>query len=204
VSHELRSPLTSIYSFSTLIADGLAGEVAPQQEEFLLIIMRNVRQLLAMIEDLLQDSQLRAGKLHFDLQRASIRESIEYAVDTLRGVRENKDINLSFQVSEGLPPAYADPMRLRQVLTILLDNAVKFTPKGGEVQARAALSETPGFLLVEVSDSGCGIDPAAIAHLRAALPGRRSGPGGTQGPGTRPAHRERSGDGAGRQHLGHQ
>jgi len=162
VSHELRSPLTSIYSFSTLILDGLAGEVTPQQQEYLQIIMRNVDQLLSMIEDLLEDTLVREARLKVHPQSASVAEAIEYAVDTLRGTSEHKGVALSFSSSPDLPPAYADPMRLRQILTILLDNATKFTPQGGAVAARASVSEVfPGFLLVEVSDTGRGIDPEA-------------------------------------------
>ena len=63
VSHELRSPLTSIYSFTTIVADGLAGETSPEQDEYLQIILRNVRQLQSMIEDLLEVTQAQAGKL---------------------------------------------------------------------------------------------------------------------------------------------
>ena len=76
VSHELRSPLTSIYSFSTIIADGLAGETSQQQDEYLQIILRNVRQLQAMIEDLLEVTQAQAGKLSVELQCVSVHEAI--------------------------------------------------------------------------------------------------------------------------------
>src|ERR1700727_3163940 len=63
VSHELRSPLTSIYSFGTIIADGLAGDTSPQQDEYLQIILRNILQLKAMIEDLLEVTRAQTGKL---------------------------------------------------------------------------------------------------------------------------------------------
>ena len=138
VSHELRSPLTSIYSFSTIIADGLAGETSPQQNEYLQIILRNVRQLQSMIEDLLQVTQAQAHKLSVELESVSLNEAIEYAVDTLRGAAKEKEINLAFQPSGRLPSVYADATRVRQVLTILLDNAVKFTPAGGTVKVEAS------------------------------------------------------------------
>ena len=84
MSHELRSPLTSIYSFSTIIADGLAGETSPQQDEYLQIILRNVRQLQSMIEDLLEVTQAQADKLSVELESVSLNEAIVYAVDTLQ------------------------------------------------------------------------------------------------------------------------
>src|ERR1700674_5116171 len=85
VSHELRSPLTAIYSFSTIIADGLAGETSQQQHDFLQIILRNVRQLQSMIEDLLEVTRAQAGKLSVELRCVSVSEAIVYAVHTLQG-----------------------------------------------------------------------------------------------------------------------
>jgi len=166
VSHELRSPLTSIYSFTTIIADGLAGETNPQQNDYLQIILRNVRQLQSMIEDLLEVTQAQAGKLKIDLQSVSVDDAIDYAVDTLLGAAKEKEIALSYQPSADLPLAYADAMRIRQVLTILLDNAVKFTPAGGMVTVQAGVcAQDPGFLQVEVSDTGCGIKPEGIQRI---------------------------------------
>jgi signal transduction histidine kinase len=166
VSHELRSPLTSIYSFSTIIADGLAGETSSQQDEYLQIILRNVRQLQAMIEDLLEVTQAQAGKLSVELQSVSVKDAISYAVDTLQGRAIEKEISLSFDPSADLPAAYADATRVRQILTILLDNAMKFTPAGGAVKVAAGQYEKdPNLLLVEVSDSGCGIDQEAAEHI---------------------------------------
>jgi signal transduction histidine kinase len=159
VSHELRSPLTSIYSFSSIIADGLAGETSRQQDDYLQIILSNVRQLRAMIDDLLEVTRTQTGKLSLELQRVSVPEAITYSVDTLQGAARTKGVILSFDPSTRLPFAIADPTRLRQILTILLDNAVKFTSNGGTVDVEArTLESTPGFLLVTVSDSGCGIE----------------------------------------------
>jgi signal transduction histidine kinase len=166
VSHELRSPLTSIYSFSTIIADGLAGDTSQQQDEYLQIILRNVRQLQSMIEDLLEVTQAQTGKLSMELQCVSVSEAITYAIDTLRGTAGAKDITLSFDPASRLPLAIADPTRLRQILTILLDNAMKFTPSGGAVDVTAMVVENdPGFLRVTVSDTGCGIGPEMTGRI---------------------------------------
>jgi signal transduction histidine kinase len=160
VSHELRSPLTAIYQFVTILADGLAGETKPEQHEYLQIILRNVRQLQSMIDDLLEATRAQAGKLNVEPQCACVSDAIVYAVSTLQGSATAKDITLSFDLSTHVPSAYADPTRLRQILIILFDNAIKFTPHGGAVKAQArVLEKDPSFLLVEVSDSGCGINP---------------------------------------------
>ncbi len=166
VSHELRSPLTSIYSFSSIIADGLAGATNQQQDEYLRIIQRNVRQLQSMIEDLLAVTAERNGKLNIQPKEASLSEAILDAVHTGQANATAKGIKLSSAVPPGLPSAYADPVRLVQVLTILCDNAIKFTPAGGFVKVEAKVFEkTPGYLLVEVSDSGCGIKPEQAEHI---------------------------------------
>jgi two-component system sensor histidine kinase/response regulator len=158
VSHELRSPLTSIYSFSSLIADGLAGATNEQQDEYLRIIQRNVRQLQSMIEDLLAVTAGRTGKLNIQPQEASLPEAILDALHTAQANATGKGIKLSTVIPPNLPSVFADPVRLLQVLTILCDNAIKFTPTGGSVKIEAKVFEkSPCSLLVEVSDTGCGI-----------------------------------------------
>jgi signal transduction histidine kinase len=158
VSHELRSPLTAIYQFVTILLDRLAGDLNPEQHDYLEIVLRNIKQLQSMINDLLEVTRSHAGKLSVELQRVSISETIVYAVHTLQGIAGTKGISLSLDASLRLPLAYADPTRLRQILIILLDNAIKFTPAGGAVKVQAGVFEKdPSFLLVEVSDTGCGI-----------------------------------------------
>src|ERR1700731_70717 len=85
VSHELRSPLTAIYQFVTILMDKLAGELNLEQREYLEIVLRNVKQLHAMINDLLEVTRMQAGKLQIDLQQTSIADAIVYAVNTLQG-----------------------------------------------------------------------------------------------------------------------
>ena len=166
VSHELRSPLTSIYSFTSIIADGLAGATSPQQDEYLQIILSNVNQLQAMIEDLLMVTQAQTGLLSVQPHQTSVADAVVYAVDTLSQAAAAKGITIDFSPSATLRSAYADPTRLRQILTILLDNAVKFTPSGGEVKIVVQLYEDdPAFLQVEVSDTGRGISPKAAERI---------------------------------------
>jgi sigma-B regulation protein RsbU (phosphoserine phosphatase) len=158
VSHELRSPLTAIYQFGTILADELAGGVTSDQRECLQIILRNVAQLQSMIGDLLEVTRAQEGKLTIDLECTSVSDAIAYTVKTLLETAKAKGVIVSFDLPTFLPLVYADPTRIRQILIILLDNAVKFTGPGGLVTARAQLLvEDPCFLLLEVADSGCGI-----------------------------------------------
>jgi signal transduction histidine kinase len=160
VSHELRSPLSAIRQFVTILLDGLAGELQPEQQEYMGIVLRNVKQLQSMISDLLEVTRVQAGKLMIEPQCTSVADAIAYAVDTLQGAASAKGITLSSDIASGLPFVCADPMRMRQILIILVDNAIKFTPVNGCVKVRARASdEDPSFVVLEVSDSGCGISP---------------------------------------------
>jgi signal transduction histidine kinase len=160
VSHELRSPLTPIRQFVGILRDGLAGELNLQQREYLDIVLRNVKQLQSMISDLFDVAGVQAGKLRIDVQCAAVPDAIVYALNSLEGAAAAKGITLSSNIQSRLPSICADPMRVRQILIILADNAIKFTPVNGVVKIRARLlEEDPTLLLLEVSDSGCGISP---------------------------------------------
>ena len=160
VSHELRSPLSAIRQFVTILLDGLAGELPPEQHEYMEIVFRNVKQLQSMINDLFEVSGMQAGKMKIDPQCTSTSDAIAYAVNTLQGAATAKGITLSSDVARCLPSVCADPTRLRQILIILVDNAIKFTPANGTVTVQARMfDKDPNLLVLEVSDSGCGISP---------------------------------------------
>jgi signal transduction histidine kinase/HPt (histidine-containing phosphotransfer) domain-containing protein len=180
VSHELRAPSMSIHSFISLVADGLAGEVTNRQIEYLAIATRNVEHLQAMIEDLLEATRLGSGKLSIETSTIFITEAVEYAIHTVSPAAKRKSIKLSAHCPSGLPPCQADPTRLRQTLTILLDNAVKFTPASGSVTITARIfDQDPSALLIEVADTGCGISPDKVGSVfdrlyQCAEPGQQS------------------------------
>jgi signal transduction histidine kinase len=160
VSHELRSPLSAIRQFVTILLDQLAGELNLEQRQYLEIVLRNVKQLQSMIDDLFEVSGIQTGKLRVALQLTSASYAIGYAVDTLQGAATAKHITLSCDIESPLPSIFADPTRVRQILIILVDNAIKFTPTNGAVKVRARVhKEYPRHLIVEVSDSGPGISP---------------------------------------------
>jgi signal transduction histidine kinase len=166
VSHELRSPLTAIYGFVTILLDKLAGELNQEQQQYLEIALRNIKQLQAMIDDLLEVTRLQAGKLTIELQCMSVSDAIAYTVDTLHGAATAKGITLSSDMELHLPLVCADPTRIRQILIILVDNAIKFTPANGAVNVQARTYEKdPSFLLVEVSDTGCGVRPEMTERI---------------------------------------
>jgi len=166
VSHELRSPLTAIYQFVSILADGLAGELRPEQSEYLRITLRNVRQLESMIADLLEVTRIQAGKLNIEPQGASLRDAITDTVSMFEGSAAAKGITLSANIPADLPLAYVDPSRVRQVLINLVSNAVKFTAKSGEIKLQTRIfEEDPGLLVVEIADTGCGIKPEVSKRI---------------------------------------
>ena len=158
VSHELRSPLTAIYQFVTILVDRLPGELNLEQHEYLEIVLRNVKQLQSMIDDLLEVTRVQTSSLVINPQCTSISDAIDYTASSLQRAATAKGVALSSDLAPGLPSVCADPTRIRQILIILVDNAIKFTPANGVVTIRARIFEgDPNRLLVEVSDSGCGI-----------------------------------------------
>jgi signal transduction histidine kinase len=166
VSHELRSPLTAIRQFVAILTDRLAGDLNPEQGQYMEVILRNVKQLQSMIDDLFEVSGIGAGKLRIELASASVPEAVAYTVNSLQGAAKAKGITLSSDTRGDLPAVYADPMRLRQVLVILVDNAIKFTPANGTVKIHArVLDEDANRIVLEVSDSGCGISPEMCERI---------------------------------------
>jgi len=166
VSHELRSPLTAIKQFTTILLGGLAGELSAEQREYQQIVLKNVRQLQSMIDDLLDVTRAEAGKLGVEPENVSVGEAITDSLNTLRVSAGAKGVSLECDLPPDLPPVYADQTRLHQILIILLDNAIKFTPGGGSVRVRAQLPEPDSqFVLVEVSDNGCGMSGEASERV---------------------------------------
>jgi PAS domain S-box-containing protein len=162
VSHELRSPLTAIKQFTTILLNGLAGELNKEQREYQQIVLKNIRQLQAMIDDLLDVTRAEAGKLGVNPESTSVADAVTDSFNTLRVSSEAKGVSLASELPPDLPAVHADQTRLRQVLIILLDNAIKFTPKGGAVRVRARLQEGDAeFVVLEVSDTGCGMSAEA-------------------------------------------
>jgi PAS domain S-box-containing protein len=166
VSHELRSPLTAIKQFTTILLGGLAGALNKEQREYQQIVLKNIRQLQAMIDDLLEVTRLETGKLTVEPERVSVMIAVTDTFNTLKGSARAKGVTLSYDLAPNLPSVHADPTRLRQILIILLDNAIKFTPEGGSVTIKAiVLQQDTRLLLLEVSDTGVGIDPQITENI---------------------------------------
>jgi PAS domain S-box-containing protein len=163
VSHELRTPLTSIWSCSEILLQ--YGDEDPKtRKEFLEVIYKESRRLTRLINDVLDLSRIEAGKMAWHDERISLADTIQQAVEAQVPLIRQKSIRLTLGLDPHLPPAFADPGRIQQVLTNLLDNAIKFSRNGGEIRI-----STEGFqddrgepasawIRVSVQDQGIGIE----------------------------------------------
>lgn len=160
VSHDLRSPLTAILGYVELI--DRAGEVNEQQREFIRRVRNSVEQIRVLITDLLDLGRIEAG-LDSAKQNTPLPVLARYAIDGLRASAETKNLKLEADLPDELPLITGDPIRLRQMIGNLLENAIKYTPPGGRVQIET-LSEGDQVIL-RVSDDGPGIPPADQPYL---------------------------------------
>jgi PAS domain S-box-containing protein len=165
VSHELRTPLTAIHEFTTILLDGLAGEVRPAQREYLEIVLRNTDELRGLIDDLLEAARNEMARLTVRPVRLSLAPVVAEAVEQQTPGVHAKGVSLQTDVPPDLPPVLADPARVRQIVGNLVGNAVKFTPTGGRIAVRARADAEPGAVLVTVADSGPGIPPDAMERV---------------------------------------
>ncbi|HVF27723.1 MAG TPA: ATP-binding protein, partial [Pyrinomonadaceae bacterium] len=161
LSHELRTPMTSILGWTQLIRGGQVNQDAfPNALE---IIYRNARAQTQLIDDLLDVSRVMTGKLRLDVRSVELSSVIVAATDAVRPAAEGKGIRLQTLLDPKAGPVSGDPDRLQQVIWNLMSNAVKFTPKGGRVQVR--LERINSHVEITVSDTGCGIAPEFLPHV---------------------------------------
>ncbi len=162
VSHELRTPLTCIHQYVTLLLDGLAGTMAPEQTDHLKTVLKSVNQLHAMLRDLLEATRAESGKMRVEPRCVALGELVQQTIAMMRPMAEEKKIGLEIGLDQRLPLVHADPDRVLEVLMNLVDNAIKFTPAEGSVMVQASMVEAdPGRVYISVSDTGRGISPEA-------------------------------------------
>lgn len=161
VSHELRTPLTSIKGFAETLLDG-AMKDEDTCRRFLTIIDSEADRLVKLVDDLLDLSHLESKRATLELKPVDLTGLISQTVDKLRPLAEGAGLVLH-QVVPGHLEIAADPDRLEQVLTNLIDNAIKYTPPGGQVEVR--VQPTNGEVEVSVADTGRGIRAEDLPHV---------------------------------------
>ena len=165
VSHEFRTPLAVIKEFASIISDGLAGPVSDQQDQYLKIMSGAVVDLNHMVEDLLDSSKLRAGRLRVERRPYSVEEIFETGRATLARKASSRSILIEEQVEDGLPDVFADEEKVRRVISNLMTNAIKFSPEGSTIVLSATRSEVPGEVRIGVTDRGPGLSEEDIDSL---------------------------------------
>lgn len=164
VSHELRSPLSAVHQFTTILLDGLAGELNSEQREYLEITLRNSLQLRDMIGDLLEVTRAQSGKLTIEAQPTSLCDLFEPMIKTYERRAAEKGIAFRITCPSELPLVQADPNRIGQVFSNLLDNALKFTSYGA-ISVSGHRDEDDKFVRIAVADTGCGISADSLPRI---------------------------------------
>lgn len=156
VSHDLRAPLGIIREGVAIVADGVEGPVNDAQKRTLDVVIRNTTRMGRLITNVLDFSRIESGRLQVRLERADMNEVVSEAFVLMRTAAERKGIGYTLFVPDRAISAECDPERLKQVVTNLIDNAIKFTDRGG-VEVR--LSAGDDTMVIEVADTGPGIRP---------------------------------------------
>lgn len=160
VSHDLRSPLTAVLGYVNLL--DRVGPLNEQQTDFIQQIRISVKQMNTLISDLLDLGKIEAG---FDTQKEPLDTSrlVERVIGDIRPQAEAKHQALNHAIASPLPSLFGNPLRLRQMLSNLVENAIKYTPEAGRIQVDAYAEG--GFVVLSVADTGIGIPPADLPYV---------------------------------------
>jgi signal transduction histidine kinase len=158
VSHDLRTPITTLQ----LIAEGLEdGIFEPERvRDKLHLIGTHVRALAALIDDLFELSRLEAGDVHWSVQQVRLDELVQETIEAMRPQADAGGVQVRAELDQRLRHARGNPEQLQRVLFNLIQNAIRHTPADGSIVVRAEPAPGPA-VEIEVADSGVGIDPAA-------------------------------------------
>lgn len=182
VSHELKTPLTSIKNSLDIVSGGKTGTITESMGKFLDMAKRNVKKLSRIINDLLDMSKIEAGKMDYNFRNTSIVPVIDDVTLNLSQIASQKNLKLNIKTATNLKDVYADSDRIEQVLTNLISNAIKFTPEKGSIDISTKLIDASDisvedcfknqienlsgeYVQVCVSDQGIGIDKEDLVHV---------------------------------------
>ena len=166
MSHELRTPLNAIIGFSEILADKTFGDLNDRQLKYSNNILNSGRQLLQLINDILDLAKVEAGRVELMRNTFSVAKALSEVQTIVKTLANKKNISLEFEAAPDLPSLFADEAKFKQVMYNLLSNAIKFTPDGGKVfvtaaiqnSTRAEASPAGESLRVAVTDTGIGIN----------------------------------------------
>lgn len=166
VSHELKTPVSAMMGFSTLIEDGCVGEVTEEQQDYLQKIQIQGERLIRLINDLLDFSKLESGYMPMYKHWLDAGETVYDVIEMLRPLFDEKEIAIKEFIDENIPPIYIDPDKLKQILINLIGNAIKFTPENtGVIEISVKYLEKEKTILFCIKDNGIGIPENNIKSL---------------------------------------
>ena len=163
MSHELRTPLNSVIGFSSMLADGIPGELNEEQLRQLGMIKNSGRHLLSLINDILDLSRIEAGRVEVTTEPVDIRDLVEDVVASVRPAAESKGLSLELDVPDPAPRLSSDRLKVRQILLNLTDNAIKFTNAGSVVLR--AFQPSSHVVSFTVTDTGPGIRSEDLGRI---------------------------------------
>jgi signal transduction histidine kinase/CheY-like chemotaxis protein len=178
-SHELRSPLTSIKGFVELL-ERSPGNMSERQRQFVEIILRSTDRLVELVNDLLDVARIEADRVEIDRRPIDVGEAVREVAELMSARIAEKHQRLDVRVASALPPALADPARVRQIVANLVTNAHLYTDEDGTI--RVAVAADRAWVRIEVSDSGRGMTREEAEHVFERF--YRGSDGGQGSPGT--------------------
>ena len=164
MSHELRTPLNAILGFDDLLSSEFFGPLNEKQKDYVRQIDDSGKQLLALINDLLDMAKIDAGAMELELETVVPPDFIDATVRMMDTQFRQKQLTVETSVDPGISPIRADLRKSRQIMLNLLSNAVKYTPEGGRIDIRATL-QSGSTVKIEVADTGVGIEPDEVERI---------------------------------------
>jgi signal transduction histidine kinase len=163
VSHQLKTPLTSIRMAIHLLLDEKTGMLTPKQEDLLVAAGEDADRLHTIVEELLDIGRIGSGKVRMDLAPLSPQRMVLEGLEPYRSAARDQGVTLGVDVPEELPNVWADPTRIAHVFANLLSNALKYTPPGGSISLSARAEEE--VVRFQVSDTGIGIPDRYLPRI---------------------------------------
>ena len=162
-SHQLRTPLTSVKGYLSMVLEGDAGKVNKQEKEMLTQASLSAQRMVYLIADLLNVSRLKTGKFVIEPTRINLSSMIQQELSQLKETATSRNLTLNFECPEHFPDVMLDETKTRQVVMNFIDNAIYYTPSGGHITVR--LLDNPSTVEMHVEDDGIGVSKSDQPHL---------------------------------------